>query len=35
MKYTQHKTRLSLVLLALIAGLSACTKEKSEEAKTE
>lgn len=34
MKYTQHKTRLSLVLLALIAGLSACTKEKSEEAKT-
>ena len=34
MKYTQHKTRLSLVLLALIAELSACTKEKSEEAKT-
>ncbi len=34
MNYTQHKTRLSLVLLAMIASLSACTKEKTEEAKT-
>ncbi|HQO16210.1 MAG TPA: hypothetical protein PLG02_04545, partial [Methylotenera sp.] len=34
MNYTQHKTRLSLVLLAMIASLSACTKEKTEETKT-
>ena len=34
MNYTQYKTRLSLVLLAMIASLSACTKEKTEETKT-
>ncbi|HPX87700.1 MAG TPA: hypothetical protein PL133_00390 [Methylophilaceae bacterium] len=33
MNYTQYKTRLSLVLLAMIASLSACTKEKTEDSK--
>lgn len=33
MKLTFNKTRISLVLMALIAGLTACNKEKAEEAK--
>lgn len=35
MKLTFNKTRISLVLLALIAGLTACNKEKVEEPKLE
>lgn len=35
MKLTVNKTRISLVLMALIAGLTACNKEKAEEPKME
>lgn len=35
MKLTVNKTRISLVLMALIAGLTACNKEQSEEPKME
>jgi len=36
MKFTSdyHKIRISLVLLALVAGLSACNKEKAEDSQT-
>ena len=36
MKFTSnyHKTRISLVLLALVAGLSACSKDKAEDSDT-
>ncbi len=35
MKLTFNKTRISLVLMALIAGLTACNKEKAEEPKAD
>jgi YVTN family beta-propeller protein len=35
MKSTFNKTRISLVLIALIAGITACSKEKAEEPKVE